>query len=145
VRLRYRPSLALLCARGDQPGLPAYFSSDDKPLACHRARLRFDQALLFGSLKRRRLEPTSVCQNCGFSDESPAHVLLDCPTFAAERTRLAVQLARFPSLRDFLRETENLYALLLGECDLRVPSAMRRELLRLTGAYLLAVQAIRRF
>jgi hypothetical protein len=71
VRLRYRPSLALLCARGDQPGLPAYFSSDDKPLACHRARLRLDQALLFGSLKRRRLELTSVCRNCGFSDESP--------------------------------------------------------------------------
>ena len=102
VRLRYRPSLALLCARGEQPGLPPYFSSDDKPLACHRARLRLDQALLFGSLHRRRLEATSICPNCGFADESPAHVLLDCPIFAAERTRLAAQLARFSSLRVYL-------------------------------------------
>ena len=145
VRLRYRPSLPLRVARGDECVLPEYFRSDEKPLACHRARLRFDQALLFSSLHRRRLEASSACPNCGFVDETPVHLLLDCPTFSAERSAFVAQLARFPVLRDYLRSPENLYAFVLGECDLRLPGAVRRELLRITGNYLLAIQVIRRF
>jgi hypothetical protein len=145
VRLRYRPSLALLVARGEEPGLPVYFRSDEKPLACHRARLRMDQALLFGSLQRRRLESSSACPNCGFFDGSPVHLLVGCPTFAAERSVFVAQLVRFPMLRDYLRVPENLLSFVLGECSLRLSADVRRELLRITENYLLAIQAIRRF
>jgi hypothetical protein len=144
VRLAYRPSLPLATVR-DEPGLPDYFTSDGKPLACHRARLRFDQGQLFGSLWRRKLEISSACPNCGYGDESPVHVLLDCPAFSSERSVFVREVARFTSLRVYLRDPAHLYAFVLGECGVSVSAAVRTRLLNLTGDFILSVQAIRRF
>ena len=100
---------------------------------------------MFGSLWRRKLEISSACPNCGYGDESPVHVLLDCPAFSSERSVFVREVARFTSLRVYLRDPAHLYAFVLGECGVSVSAAVRTRLLNLTGDFILSVQAIRRF
>ncbi len=85
---------ALAAVRGNDTAVPRYFATDEKPFACHRARLRFDQATLQASLHRRHLDECADCARCPGVPETPTHVLLECPRYAPDRERFRQQVRR---------------------------------------------------
>jgi hypothetical protein len=95
LRVQQRAAIPPFSEASDRRGLPAYFRTDPKPLASHRARLRFDVAKLNASMCRRHLALSAACATCPAESESPMHVLLQCPRFATERARFYAALAAY--------------------------------------------------
>lgn len=73
---------------------PAYLQQDNAAAATTRARLRLDMARLNCSLRRRGGDSPAACPHCPLVDETPEHVLLHCPAYAAARDLLMEELHR---------------------------------------------------
>src|ERR1700722_20453915 len=77
-----------------EPGVSLYLYLDKKPIAAMRAKLRFDLALLAGSVMGHRMNTAS--QACILCDDPASdhreHLLLYCPAFHRKRTELVLNL-----------------------------------------------------
>jgi hypothetical protein len=122
-------------------GVSEYLLVDDRRTAVIRARLRHDRSSLNASLASRRVVPSPNCSACGIPETSE-HCLLQCPRFALPRLLCTLGLSVLAA--DF-----NL-ATVLGDVDRpkdspdRLPAAVRRNILKTTGSFLLEIDNIRR-
>jgi len=62
-----------------------YLLWDTRETASRRARLRFDRSGLRASLAHRRLVQSADCPDCKGVADTAEHVLLECPSYAAQR------------------------------------------------------------
>ena len=133
---RSAPTTGHLSSIKSSCGLSPYLLVDGKPLACHRARLRFNQARLNQSLHMRHLTASPFCDTCPDVEETPAHVLLDCPRYTVARRSCSLHLESLG-----LQLSLNV---LLGEVA-SLSQSRQTEVLRLTGKFILIVQRLRSF
>lgn len=122
----------------EDPALPQYFFTDDKPALAHRARLRFDQALTNASLFKRKLLNTDVCPLCGEEPETVQHILIFCAKYSSIRQdtieslrglgcRLTTEVA-LGKLNDFL-----------------LTPTQKASILTITSQFISAIHEIRKF
>jgi hypothetical protein len=119
-------------------GLPAYFTTDEKPLACHRARLRRDMTTLNASMFRRKLVQSPKCRYCD-RNETPIHVLFYCARYAVQRGRFYASLLAVPL---YVRSSKSQrLSLAIGALFGRATGAMAIA----SGDFILAIQRERKF
>jgi hypothetical protein len=121
-------------------GVSEYLLVDDRRTAAIRARLRHDRSSLNASLAIRRVIADPNCASCGVP-ETNEHCLLDCPAFAVPRLQCSLGLSMLSVDLDL--------SSVLGDVDRpkssqdRRPTAVRCEILKLTGAFLRDIDSVR--
>jgi hypothetical protein len=124
---------------------PAYIKLERNPVAPLRARLRFNLALLNYSINKRHINDwfgvvDAKCTRCTLGDdETPQHVLLHCPMYSTARDQARQQLQALSI--DF-----NLDALLGEHRHLtKTNNSIQRQIIAITGEFILAIHDIRKF
>jgi len=117
--------------------LPRYISTDKKPLACHRARLRLANSRLHAHLFRRHLTPSASCPHCGGVPETAEHILEDCPTYALKRQRCKQALLSI--------QVPFSAHLCLGTLPAALRPSVADQILACTGEFITAIQHARCF
>jgi hypothetical protein len=126
-----------------QPGLPFYVRHDERKAASLRARLRLDVALLAHSLHKRCLSDEGpFCQYCKVTNKTKAvetveHAMVHCTRYQNARADLTLQL-RGLGLPTSL-------AVILGEFEPGVRTAIKLSALACTARFITAVYEIRLF
>src|SRR3954453_5904930 len=129
-----------LTPQGLAHGVSEYLLVDDRRTAAIRARLRHDRSSLNASLAIRRVIADPNCASCGVP-ETNEHCLLDCPAFAVPRLQCSLGLSMLSVDLDL--------SSVLGDVDRpkssqdRRPTAVRCEILKLTGAFLRDIDSVR--
>ena len=128
-----RPRYADLCL---QPKPASYITSDSRPVAVLRARIRLNRHHLNSRQHLLALVPSSDCPNCLPSSvpEDPNHVLFHCPRFS---------LARFYCFAVFRFFNVPLaFDVISGDLS-SVRGPARREIQAATAAFLLTINRAR--
>ena len=130
--------------RGDDlPGLAHYLLTDDRPVACLRARLRFGRSGLRAHRHRLGLEDSATCEHClSGADETADHALLSCDKYSAVREKLSQDLRRLDIASLYSPLTSSL---ILGRVVVPAdgPADLRRNVLLATGRFLSAINDLR--
>lgn len=119
--------------------LSAYLRLDRRSTAVIRARLRLDRAKLNSSLFDRKLVASPHCEHCRSinprvkREETPQHLLMECPRFQAERRALIDALSKHDVKLDL--------RVLLGEWSAKL--CKNADVLCLLRDFLLTVHAVR--
>jgi hypothetical protein len=128
---------SLKAIRTQSAGTAFYLRFDPKPLACHRARLRFNLTRLNASMFKRGLVSTDKCTTCQDEVETREHFLLHCPRYAHTRFKYQQSLSAFDLRLDL--------ATVLGEVSTPISNRRRREVLCITGKFVSELQSTREF
>jgi len=120
-----------------RPNSSMYLQCDDRLTVCHRARLRFDMALLNSSAHHRKLTATPTCL-CSKSLETVEHFLMDCKLYSSQRDLLSAALR---ALHPPVMITSDI---ILGAVDSMPLPAAKRILLQ-TGLFIASLHSARRF
>jgi len=97
-----------LLGRGEGLFGSFYLEQDSKEIAMIRCRLRFNWCLLNQSLHMRGEQISSPACICAAVEESPLHVIDQCPRFDAMRSSLRVEFLLLGVPRNLITVLSNL-------------------------------------